>query len=90
MAEDTNNEKTPEKKRFWLDFPGDLVTQPIVYELVHQFHLIPNIRQASVSGDAGIMSLEVEGLREDIANAILWLEKTGVKVEPVEIHIIEG
>lgn len=82
--------KPTEKKRFWLDFPGELVTQPIVYELVHQFNLIPNIRQASVSGDAGVMSLEVEGTRENIADAILWLEKTGVKVEPVEINIIEG
>lgn len=79
-----------EKKRFWLDFPGDLVTQPIVYELVHQFGLITNIRQASVSHDAGVMSLEVEGTREQIAAAIQWLEKTGVRVEPLEINVIEG
>ena len=79
-----------EKKRFWLDFPGDLVTEPIVYNLVKRFDLIPNIRQASVSQDAGIMSLEVEGEREKISEAIQWLEQTGVKVEPLEINVIEG
>ena len=79
-----------EKKRFWLDFPGDLVTQPIVYELVNRFGLVPNIRQASVSHDAGVMSLEVEGEREKIAEAIQWLEQTGIKVEPLEINVIEG
>ena len=79
-----------EKKRFWLDFPGDLVTQPIVYELVNRFGLVPNIRQASVSQDAGVMSLEVEGEREKIAEAVQWLEQTGIKVEPLEINVIEG
>ena len=79
-----------EKKRFWLDFPGDLVTQPIVYELVNRFGLVPNIRQASVSQDAGVMSLEVEGERAKIAEAVRWLEETGVKVEPLEINVIEG
>jgi L-aspartate semialdehyde sulfurtransferase ferredoxin len=79
-----------EKKRFWLDFPGDLVTQPIVYELVSQFGLVTNIRQASVGKDAGVMSLEVEGESEQIVAAIQWLEKTGVKVEPLEINVIEG
>ncbi len=79
-----------EKKRFWLDFPGELVKQPIVYELVTQFGLVTNIRQASVSKDAGVMSLEVEGEREKIFAAIQWLEKTGVKVEPLEINVIEG
>lgn len=79
-----------EKKRFWLDFPGDLVTQPIVYELVSQFGLVTNIRQASVSKDAGVMSLEVEGEHDKIVAAIQWLENTGVKVEPLEINVIEG
>jgi len=79
-----------EKKRFWLDFPGDLVTEPIVYELVSRFGLIPNIRQASVSHDAGIMSLELEGEGSKITEAVAWLEQTGVKVEPLEINVIEG
>ena len=79
-----------EKKRFWLDFPGELVTQPIVYELVNRFGLVPNIRQASVSQDAGVMSLEVEGERSKIAEAVQWLEQTGIKVEPLEINVIEG
>lgn len=79
-----------EKQRLWLDFPADLVTKPIIYELVKRFDVVPNIRQASVSSDSGIMSLEVEGERKVIQQAIAWLEEIGVKVEPVEINVIEG
>lgn len=79
-----------EKQRLWLDFPADLVTKPIVYQLVKRFDLVPNIRQASVASDSGVMSLEVEGERKAIQEAIAWLEETGVKVEPVEINVIEG
>lgn len=79
-----------EKQRLWLDFPADLVTKPIVYELVKRFDVVPNIRQASIASDSGVMSLEVEGERKTIQQAIAWLEEIGVKVDPVEINVIEG
>jgi hypothetical protein len=48
------------------------------------------VRQASVTDEIGIVCLELEGQREDIKAAIQWLEKTGIKVEPVEINVIES
>jgi len=79
-----------EKNRLWLLFPARLITRPVVYELGHQFKVITNVRQASVTDEVGIVSLEIEGEREEIKRAIAWLEELGVKVEPVEINTIEG
>jgi ABC-type methionine transport system ATPase subunit len=79
-----------EKSRLWLMFPTRLITRPVVYELGQKFQVVTNIRQASVTSEVGIVSLELEGKRKEIKEAIAWLEKLGVKVEPVEIQIIEG
>jgi ABC-type methionine transport system ATPase subunit len=76
--------------RLWLMFPAKLITRPIIYELGQKFPVITNVRQASVNSEVGLVSLELEGERADIKTAIAWLEELGVKVEPVEINIIEG
>ncbi|MCX7713466.1 MAG: NIL domain-containing protein [Chthoniobacterales bacterium] len=76
--------------RYWLMFPAKLITRPIIYELGHKFPIVTNIRQASVNSEVGIVSLELEGEREDIKAAVAWLEELGVKVEPVEINTIES
>lgn len=79
-----------EKSRLWLMYPARLITRPLVYELGQNFKLITNIRQASVTTEVGIVSLEIEGERGEIQRAVSWMEELGVKVEPVEIQIIEG
>jgi ABC-type methionine transport system ATPase subunit len=76
--------------RLWLMYPPRFITRPVIYELSREFSVITNIRQASVTEEIGIVSLELEGSREEIKKAITWLEELGVKVEPVEINTIEG
>ena len=71
-------------------FPPKLITRPIVWELGQKFPLITNVRQASVTDEIGLVSLELTGAREDVKGAIKWLEKLGIKVEPVEINVIES
>ncbi len=68
----------------------ELITEPVVYKLGKEFELVTNIRQASVTSEVGIISLEVSGEREEIKRAVAWLESLGIQVEPVEIQIIEG
>jgi L-aspartate semialdehyde sulfurtransferase ferredoxin len=79
-----------ETRRFWLTVPSKLVQRPIIWELGHKFKLVTNIGQASVTRELGIISLSLEGQRAEIKKAIAWMEKLGVKVEPVEINTIEG
>jgi hypothetical protein len=71
-------------------FPTKLVTRPILWELGKKFEIVTNVRQASVTDDIGLVSLSLEGERDELKKAITWLESLGVKVEPVEINTIEG
>lgn len=79
-----------EKSRLWLMYPARLITRPIIYELGRKFPVVTNLRQVSVTPEVGIVSLEIEGERDEIKRSIAWLEELGVKVEPVEINTIEG
>jgi L-aspartate semialdehyde sulfurtransferase ferredoxin len=76
--------------RLWLMYPARLITRPVIYELGKNFSVVTNIRQASVTEEIGIVSIELDGERDEIKRAIAWLEAEGVKVEPVEINTIEG
>jgi molybdopterin synthase sulfur carrier subunit len=78
-----------EKKRVYLTFPKELVKEPLIYRAGHKFEVVTNIRQASVSDDIGIVALELEGEREEIKRAINYFQEQGVKVEPIEMNVIE-
>jgi len=79
-----------ESSRLWLMYPARHITRPVIYELGQNFPVITNVRQASVTDEIGLVSVELSGDREAIKSAIAWLEGLGIKVEPVEINTIEG
>jgi L-aspartate semialdehyde sulfurtransferase ferredoxin len=78
------------RQRLWLMYPPKHITSPIVWELITRFELKANIRQAEVRDEIGIVCLELEGPRPALKKATQWLERKGVKVEPVEISVIGG
>jgi len=78
------------QKRLWLMYPPKLITNPVVWELGHKFPVVTNVRQASVTDEIGIVCLELSGPPTGVKAAIQWLEKMGIKVEPVEIGVIES
>jgi ABC-type methionine transport system ATPase subunit len=80
----------PMQVRLWLMYPPRLIQEPLIWRLGRKFRLVTNIRQASVTDEIGIVCLELEGRRTDVKASIKWLEKGGVKVEPVEISVIES
>ena len=79
-----------QQTRLWLMYPPKLIKEPLIWQLSQKFPVITNIRQASVTDEIGIVSLELDGQRADIKAAIKWLEKIGVSVEPVEINVLES
>ena len=83
-------EDSSEKRRLWLMYPAKMITTPVIWDLSQRFPVVTNVRQASVTDEIGIVCLELEGQRADIKGAIAWLEKKGIKVEPVEINVIES
>ncbi len=82
--------RTVEQTRLWLMYPPRLIKTPVIWQLAKKFPVVTNVRQASVTDEIGIVSLELDGKRSDINAAIKWLEKLGVSVEPVEINVIES
>lgn len=78
-------ENTHPVYRFW--FMGDAATQPIISQLINQFHLKINILQATVEcikkHTMGIMMVAVDGEKTQIEAAILYLQKLGVHTEVI-------
>ena len=70
-------------KRVTLIFPQHLVKEPVIYTMARECEVIPNIRRAKVTETVGEVTLELEGGEENIRKGIAFLEKKGVKVEPV-------
>lgn len=71
-------------------YPPKLIQQPLLWQLAKKFEVVTNVRQASITDEIGLVCLELDGKRAEIKNAVKWLEKQGVKVEPVEINVIES
>ncbi len=86
----TAAEPQPGQMRLWLMYPPKLITTPLIWELGRKFPIVTNVRQASVTDEIGIVCLEMSGPRPDLKAAIKWMEEKGIKVEPVEIGVIES
>lgn len=71
-------------RRVYLTYNADNVTKPLIYEMGHKFKVVTNIRGASVSKDMGLVALQVDGEPEEVDAALAWIEREGVKVEPIE------
>jgi L-aspartate semialdehyde sulfurtransferase ferredoxin len=78
------------RKRLELFFPPDLVRQPVMHRLAKKFEVVFNIRRARISESVGDMVLELEGSPETLDEAVGWLRKQGVRVEPVTHDTVEG
>ncbi len=76
-------------RRVYLTFNRELCTQPIIYNLVKKFDVVPNSRGASVTEDMGIMSVEFSGRKDAVEKALDWARKQGLKVDPIEMNVVE-
>ena len=77
------------KRRVYLTYPKELIKEPLIYEVGQRFRVVTNIRQACVSDTMGLVALELEGSEEEIDRALKFFSDKGVKVEPIELDIIE-
>ena len=71
------------RKQVTLIFPQHLIKEPVIYMMAKEYDIIPNIRRARVTESVGEVTLELEGSEEAFKKAVVFLEKKGVKVEPV-------
>jgi len=78
------------KRQVMFTFPEELIREPIIYNLSHQFKVVTNIRRADVSESRGWVVLELDGDEEEIEEGIAWVTSKGVRVDPVIGDIVEG
>jgi ABC-type methionine transport system ATPase subunit len=69
------------KRRVRLTFPQELLREPIIYVLGHQFKIVTNILQADISESKAWSVLELEGEEKAIDDAIAWATSRGVRVD---------
>ena len=64
-----------------LDFPLNHVKDPVLYHLVKDYHLVPNIHSASIHAhEGGSLEIEVTGIQTDIDAGIAYLNGLGIMV----------
>ena len=78
------------KRQVMFTFPDELIREPIIYTLSHQFKVVTNIRRADISENKGWVVLELEGDEGEIEQGIAWVTSKGVRVDPVIGDVVEG
>ena len=78
------------KKPVRLTFPDDLITEPLIYVLGHEFDVVTNIRRANIREDIGWVVLELEGDEAEIEKGLDWITSKGVRVDLVGGDVVEG
>ena len=77
-------------KRVRFTFPEDLIKEPLIYNLGHEFRVITNVRMADVDENTGWVLLELEGDQAEIDRSLAWAQDKGVRVDPVAGDVVEG
>jgi len=75
-----------------LNFPENIVEDPITYHLIADYGVQVNILRASIDpGKQGMMVVELRGEKNQVSRGLDYLEGVGVQVEPLakEIRHIE-
>lgn len=73
-----------------LTFPEERVTQPVIYHLVKDFDVVPNIRRAAIENHFGWLVLELEGDPARIDAAKIYLQEQGIEIDSAEGDIVAG
>ena len=76
--------------RLFVSFPEELVDRPLVYEVIKEFDVVPNIRRANVEGHSGWLILEVNGEPSLLDAAIAYFEGLGCTVNRMEGDVLES
>jgi L-aspartate semialdehyde sulfurtransferase ferredoxin len=77
------------KKLVELDYPTELVTEPVLSKVIKKYDITVNIRRASITKGFGYVQMEVDGDEKEIKKALDDLTKQGIDVNPIVKDIVE-
>lgn len=75
--------------RVRLTFPPELVKEPVVFTMAKKFDIVPNIRRARVTENAGEMILELHGAEGELQKGLEFLKGKGVLIDMVEGDVLQ-
>lgn len=78
------------RKRLWLQYPPEQVTQPLLYQMSRDLPVMFNIRTCSVSAEGGLIALEIEGTTKALEATLRWFRRRRVEVLPIEVGTVDG
>ena len=78
------------KQRVKFTFSVDMIKEPVIYRLGHNFEIVTNIRRAEVGDKIGWVLLELDGEEAEIERGLDWVSSTGVRVDPVSGDVVAG
>ena len=79
------------KRQVRFTFQPDLIREPLIYRLGHEFAVVTNIRMADVDERTGWVVLEIEGEADEIERGLDWARERGVRVDdPTLGDVVEG
>jgi len=79
-----------EAVRIFVSFPEQLVGQPVIFDLVKRFDVVPNIRRANVEQHSGWIILELGGPEAARDGALSYLDEIGCTVNRMEGDVVAG
>ena len=75
-------------KKVVISFPDGEASRPLIYELIKKYDIMVSIIKADIDGGRrGKLVLELDSDSEHIAQAIDFMQKSGVDVSPLEKKI---
>ena len=79
------------KRQVRFTFQPELIREPLIYRLGHEFAVVTNIRMADVDERTGWVVLEIEGEADEIERCLDWARERGVRVDdPTLGDVVEG
>ncbi len=77
------------KKLVELDYPNNLVTEPVLSQIIKKYDVTVNIRRASITKGFGYVQMEVAGEEKTVKEALADLAGKGIDVNPIEKDVVE-
>ncbi len=78
-------------KRVRMTFSPELIQEPLIYNLGHEFNEVTNNRMATVDEQVGWVVLELEGDEDEVERSLQWARDRGVRIVDATLgDIVEG
>ena len=78
-------------RRVVFHYPRHLIEASVVSEIARTYNLQFNILRANITSQSeGLMVLGLEGRVQDLDQALAWVQKQGVGVQPLERDIVRN